>query len=95
MSNDGDGVKAATYHSSYVELRLQDFMTKYRFKLRIIVNNPGQPPPNFTCPKSNPNSCNCQTAIPGVKEFSIHTKEYSNSLFVRTILAFIQCQFTL
>jgi hypothetical protein len=23
MSNDGDGVKAATYHSSYVELRFE------------------------------------------------------------------------
>jgi hypothetical protein len=24
MSNDGDGVKAATYHSSYVEIRFKD-----------------------------------------------------------------------
>jgi predicted AAA+ superfamily ATPase len=35
MSNDGDGVKAATYHSSYVELRLLGyFLPSYHHSVR-------------------------------------------------------------
>jgi hypothetical protein len=42
MSNDGDGVKAVTYHSSYVELRLLPCrelkrMNSYRMKLITIM----------------------------------------------------------